>query len=350
MDAPGPGVELQEFLRATAVPALADILAALAATSRTVAAHVRRGALAGRLGAAVGLNSDGDAQKLLDMFADSAFERGLSGCSVKALASEEREGATAISADGEYLVAIDPLDGSSNIDINMTIGTVFSVLDAPAGGQESSREGEAAFLQPGHRQRAAGFALYGPQTIFVFTTGAGVHVATLDPASGNFFVTAQHLAIPEGRSEFAINMSNSRHWPGPVKAYVDDLLMGAEGPRGKDFNMRWVAAMAADAFRVLLRGGVYLYPDDARPGYQKGRLHLLYEANPIAFLIEQAGGLAIDGVNRILDIPFDDVHARTPLIFGSTDKVELARGYFLDGHRSAARSPLFGRRGLWRAS
>ena len=346
MDAPGLGVELQEFLRATTSPALADVLAALAATSRTVSAHIRRGALAGRLGAAVGVNSDGDAQKLLDMFADSAFERGLAGCSVRALASEEREGATPISAEGEYLVALDPLDGSSNIDINMTIGTVFSVLDAPAGGEAS----EAAFLQPGHRQRAAGFALYGPQTIFVFTTGAGVHVATLDPASASFFLTAQHLMIPEGRSEFAINMSNSRHWPDPVKAYVDDLLMGAEGPRGKDFNMRWVASMVADAYRVLLRGGVYLYPDDARPGYQKGRLHLLYEANPIAFLIEQAGGIAIDGVNRILDIGLDDVHARTPLIFGSTDKVELARGYFLDGHRSAARSPLFGRRGLWRAS
>ena len=342
MDAPGLGVELQEFLRATAAPALADILAALAATSRSVAAHVRRGALAGRLGAAVGVNSDGDAQKSLDMFADSAFARGLGGCSVRAFASEEREGETPIAADGEYLVALDPLDGSSNIDIDMTIGTVFSVLDAPA-------RQEAQFLQPGHKQRAAGFALYGPQTIFVFTTGAGVHVATLDPVSAKFFLTAQHLVIPEGRSEFAINMSNSRHWPGPVKAYVDDLLMGAEGPRGKDFNMRWVASMVADVYRVLVRGGVYLYPDDARPGYQKGRLHLLYEANPIALLIEQAGGLAIDGVNRILDIGFDDVHARTPLIFGSTEKVEMARGYFLDGHRSAARAPLFGRRGLWRA-
>jgi len=346
MDAPGLGVELQEFLRATTPAALADILCALAATSRSVAAHVRRGSLAGRLGAAVGVNSDGDAQKQLDMFADSAFVRGLGDCSVRAIASEEREGAPAISAGGEYLVALDPLDGSSNIEIDMTIGTVFSVLAAPATGEA----GEAAFLKPGHKQRAAGFTLYGPQTIFVFTTGAGVHVATLDPANARFFLTAQHLAIPEGRSEFAINMSNSRHWPAPVKAYVDDLLMGAEGPRGRDFNMRWVASMAADAYRVLMRGGVYLYPDDARPGYQRGRLHLLYEANPIALLIEQAGGLAIDGVNRILDIGFDDVHARTPLIFGSTDKVELARGYFLDGHRSAARAPLFGRRGLWRAS
>jgi len=162
-------------------------------------------------------------------------------------------------------------------------------------------------------------------------------------------VTHQHVTVPEGKNEFAINMSNSRHWPDPIKAYVDDLLMGAEGPRNKDFNMRWVASMVADVKRVLVRGGVYLYPDDARPGYGKGRLHLLYEANPVAFLIEQAGGLAIDGVNRILDIEYDDVHARTPLIFGSTEKVENIRNYYLDGHRSAARAPLFGRRGLWRA-
>jgi fructose-1,6-bisphosphatase I len=340
MDA--PAIELQEFLRETAPPALADILSALAATSRSVAAHARRGALAGPLGAAVSVNYDGDAQKQLDMFADRAFSRGLGGCSVRAFASEERDSATPISREGEYLVALDPLDGSSNIDVNMTIGTVFSVLDAQVG--------ERAFLQPGHRQRAAGFALYGPQTLFVFTTGAGVHVATLDPASAKFFITAQHLAIPEGRNEFAINMSNSRHWPAPVKAYVDDLLMGAEGPRRKDFNMRWVASMAADAYRVLTRGGVYLYPDDARPGYQRGRLHLLYEANPVALLIEQAGGLATDGVNRVLDIEFDDLHERTPLVFGSTDKVERLRGYYLDGGRSAARAPLFGRRGLWRAS
>ena len=162
----------------------------------------------------------------------------------------------------------------------------------------------------------------------LFTTGAGTHLATLDPASRAFFVTNQNLPCPRARNEFAINMSNSRHWPAPVQAYVDDLLMGAEGPRRKDFNMRWVASMVADVYRVLLRGGVYLYPDDARPGYGKGRLHLLYEANPVALLIEQAGGLAIDGVNRILDIEFDDLHARTPLIFGSTDKVEIGAQLF----------------------
>jgi fructose-1,6-bisphosphatase I len=342
----GQGVELHEFLRQTAPADLADTIAALAEAAAAVAGLIRQGPMAGALGAAVGVNSDGDAQKHLDMFADEAFEKALRGASVRALASEERDDVTALAPDGKFLAALDPLDGSSNIDINITIGTVFSVLDAPASATASAKD----FLQPGHAQRAAGIALYGPHTSFVFTTGAGTHAAALDPQSGRFYMTHQNLMVPDGRSEFAINMSNSRHWPAPVKAYVDDLLMGAEGPRSKDFNMRWVASMVADVFRVLVRGGVYLYPEDSRPGYGRGRLHLLYEANPVAFLIEQAGGLAIDGVNRILDIAFDDVHARTPLIFGSTDKVETVRSYYLDGHRSAARAPLFGRRGLWRAS
>jgi fructose-1,6-bisphosphatase I len=346
MDSPAVGVELHDFLRSVAPAGLAETLAALADAARGIAAHIRRGSIAGPLGAEVGVNSDGDAQKQLDIFADHAFEKGLRESPVKALASEEREAVTALNPEGHYLVALDPLDGSSNIEINMTIGTVFSVLDAP----RDRAATEADFCQPGHRQRAAGVVLYGPQTALVFTTGAGTHIATLDPANSKYYITHAHVMVPDGRPEFAINMSNSRHWPAPIRAYVDDLLMGVEGPRRKDFNMRWVGSMVADVYRVALRGGVYLYPDDARPGYAKGRLHLLYEANPVAFLIEQAGGLAIDGVNRILDKEFDDVHARTPLIFGSTEKVEIVRDYFLAGHRSASRSPLFGRRGLWRAS
>ena len=345
MDRPGLGVELQAFLRATAPEKLADVIAALADTSRVVAAHIRRGSIAGALGASAGVNSDGDTQKALDIFADRAFEQGLRECSVRALASEERDAIAPMAADGDYLVALDPIDGSSNIEVNITVGTIFSVLAAPSTPDVT----DADFLQPGHAQKAAGLVLYGPQTTFVFTTGAGTHVATLDPATSRFLVNNQCVSAPEGRNEFAINMSNTRHWPAPIKAYVDDLLMGTEGPRARDFNMRWIASMAADAYRVLLRGGVYLFPDDARPGYGKGRLHLLYEANPVAFLIEQGGGLAIDGVNRILDLELSDLHARTPLIFGATDKVELVREYFLDGHRSAARAPLFGRRGLWRA-
>jgi fructose-1,6-bisphosphatase I len=338
-------VDLHHFLAGHVEPELADLIETMAATAAEVSARVRLGSLGGELHAAVGVNIDGDTQKLLDIFADEAFETALRACSVAALASEERDDVTPMKPDGLYLVALDPLDGSSNIEVNVTVGTVFSVLDAHAGEPPAQD-----FLQPGHRQRAAGVALYGPQTSLIFTAGAGTHVATLDPESGEFILTHTHLTIPEGRHEFAINMSNSRHWPGPIKAYVDDLLMGAEGPRRKDFNMRWVGSMVADVYRVLMRGGIYLYPDDARPDYAKGRLHLLYEANPVAFLIEQAGGLAIDGVNRILDIDLTDLHQRTPLIFGATEKVEVARDYFLDGHRSAARSPLFGRRGLWRAS
>ncbi len=346
MDGHGQEEDLRQFLGRTAPADLAGVLTALADAAIEVADLIRRGPAAGALGAPVGVNSDGDTQKRIDVLADLMFEKALRGASVRAFASEERDSVTTLSPQGAFLVAVDPLDGSSNIDINVTVGAVFSVLPAPAGTGATAQD----FLQPGHAQRAAGIALFGPQTSFVFTTGAGTHGATLDPESRRFLVTAPNLVIPEARAEFAINMSNSRHWPGPVKAYVDDLLMGIEGPRRKDFNMRWVGAMIADVYRVLIRGGIYLYPDDARPGYGKGRLHLLYEANPVAFLIEQAGGMAIDGLNRILDIPFDDVHARTPLIFGATDKVEIARRYFLDGHRSAARAPLFGWRGLWRAT
>jgi fructose-1,6-bisphosphatase I len=190
--------------------------------------------------------------------------------------------------------------------------------------------------------------LYGPYLEFVFTIGSGTHGATFDPARGLFRMTRFAIAIPEGRTEFAINASNARHWPDPVKAYVADLVMGETGPRVKEYNMRWIAAMVAEAYRVLVRGGSYLYPEDARPGYRQGRLRLVYEANPIALLIEQAGGMATDGVNRILDVPPTDIHQRSPLIFGSADKVERIRGYYIDGHRSASRAPLFGKRGLLR--
>ena len=338
-------LDLHLFLDGHAEPELARLIEAMADAAAKVSGRIRQGALGGDLHAAVGVNTDGDTQKLLDIFADETFEAALAGCSVAALASEERDDVTPMKPDGGYLVALDPLDGSSNIEINMTIGTVFSVLDAHLG-----EPLERDFLQPGHRQRAAGVVIYGPQTQMIFTAGAGTHAATLDPTSGRFVVNHPHVSIPEGKHEFAINVSNSRHWPAPVRAYVDDLLMGAEGPRRQDFNMRWVASMVADVYRILMRGGIFLYPDDARPGYGRGRLHLLYEANPVAFLVEQAGGLAVDGVNRILDLDLTHLHQRTPLIFGATDKVEVARDYFLDGHRSAARSPLFGRRGLWRVS
>ncbi len=339
------GQDLGEFLSRHGAPAPARVVNAFAQSAVPVAHLIRRGPLAGATPVAVGaVNSDCVGQKALDLFADKAFERGLRGCGVRAFVSEMRDAPTIVDPEGELLVALDPLDGSSNIDANISIGSIFTVLDAPAASGASAQD----FLQPGSRQRAAGFVIYGPRTCLVFTTGAGTHVATLDPDAGAFRMSRLNLHIREGSAEFAIDASNSRHWPEPVRAYVDDCVMGDEGPRGKNFNMRWIASMVADAYRIIVRGGVCLYPDDARVGYAKGRLRLLYEANPIAMLVEQAGGLAIDGVNRILDVAPTSIHARTPLIFGSIDKVERVKRYFLHGDHSAERSPLFGKRGLLR--
>jgi fructose-1,6-bisphosphatase I len=222
------------------------------------------------------------------------------------------------------------------------VGTFFSVLDAPADSFQPTH-----FLQRGANQRAAGFVLYGPHVDFVFTCGAGVHIAGLDPDANQFRMTRIATRIPPETCEFAINASNSRHWPGPVRAYIEDCLEGEDGPRGRNFNMRWTGAAVAEVYRVLVRGGVYLYPEDSRPGYEHGRLRLLYEASPIAFLVEQAGGTAIDGFDRVLDLTPTSLHAPTPLIFGSKDKVDrVARYYAERGDTRVA--PLFARRGLLR--
>ena len=319
---------------------------AFAEAAIPVAHLIRRGPLAGAMEVAVGAaNPDGDAQKALDLFADKAFEQGLRGCGVRALVSEKRDAPTILDPEGELLVALDPLDGSSNIDANISIGSIFSVLDAPAGGGASAED----FLQPGNRQRAAGFVIYGPQTCLVFTTGAGTHVATLDPDAGTFRMSRLNLHIREGSAEFAINASNSRHWPEPIRAYVDDCVHGRRRAARQEFQH---ALDRLDGRRRLshhrARRRLSLPRRRARR-LRQGRLRLLYEANPIAMLVEQAGGLAIDGVNRILDIAPTSIHARTPFIFGSTDKVERVKRYFFDGDHSAERSPLFGKRGLLRS-
>jgi fructose-1,6-bisphosphatase I len=335
------GQPLAEFL---GEGELQTLILAIAEAGATLARRMAFGPLGGNLAALVGASLDGDGQKALDVHADETFARLLNGASVRAIASEERDTPALLDPAGAFLVALDPLDGSSNIETNVTVGSILAIFDAPAvEGFETKH-----FLEAGHKQRAAVLILYGPHLEFVFTLGAGTHVATLDPTSGLFRMTKFSLAIPEGRPEFAINAANASHWPDPVKAYVADCVMGEAGPRSKAYNMRWIASMAADAYRILVRGGCYLYPDDARAGYRQGRLRLVYEANPVAFLIEQAGGMATDGVNRILDIAPTDVHQRTPLVFGSTDKVERIRGYYIEGPRSASRSPLFGKRGLLR--
>jgi fructose-1,6-bisphosphatase I len=336
------GDNLDEFLNAKAPADIARVLSALARASLPLVRLIRRGRLAGALDAPVGLAHDGFGQKVLDVFADEVFINGLKGAGVRGAVSEERGEPVAIDAGGKLLVAIDPLDGSSNIDANISLGTFFSALDAPEGRLEA-----AHFLQPGLRQRAAGFFIYGPHAALVFTTGEGVCLATLDPDAELYRMTGVGVQIPEDSAEFAINASNARHWPEPVRAYIEDCVEGEEGPRARNFNMRWVASTVADVYRILARGGVYLYPEDSREGYEHGRLRLLYEANPAAFLVEQAGGAAIDGFNRVLDVEPVSIHARTPLIFGSKDKVERIARYYRDG-AAAQRAPLFGKRGLLR--
>ena len=339
----GLGYGLKAFLSANAPADLASVLYALAEASLPVAHLIRRGRLAGALDAAVGPAHDGIAQKALDVFADAYFINGLKGSGARGVVSEERDEPVEIDDDGTLLVAIDPLDGSSNIDANVTIGSVFSVLDAPEGEFQTGR-----FLQRGVRQRAAGLIVYGPHLAFVFTTGNGVRIATFDPDTNEYRVSGDGARIPAESNEFAINAANSRHWSGPVQAYIEDLLEGDDGPRGRNFNMRWVGSMVADVYRILIRGGVYLYPEDSRPGYERGRLRLLYEANPVAFLIEQAGGAAIDGFQRILEIEPRSIHGRTPLIFGSTAKVERIGRYYRENSASTNESPLFAKRGLLR--
>jgi fructose-1,6-bisphosphatase I len=342
LDVAWTGAELDAFLDANAPPSLARVLSAIAGSSLAVAYRISRGLLAGAMDAAVGPASDGVAQKALDVFADEAFVNWLKRADVRAVLSEERQDPVVLNAAGALLVAIDPLDGSNNIDANGSMGAFFSVLDAPADSFQPSH-----FLQRGANQRAAGFVLYGPHVDFVFSWGDGVHMAALDPDANRFHMTRVAGRIPAGTREFAINASNSRHWPGPVRAYIEDCLEGDEGPRGRNFNMRWTGAAVAEVFRILVRGGVYLYPEDSRPGYERGRLRLLYEANPIAFLIEQAGGAAIDGFQRVLDLTPASLHARTPLIFGSKDKVERVARYYAEGSDTRI-APLFARRGLLR--
>jgi fructose-1,6-bisphosphatase I len=234
---------------------------------------------------------------------------------------------------GEYLLLFDPLDGSSNIDVNVSIGTIFSVLKKPEG---SPGVTEQDFLQNGAQQVAAGYCIYGPQTTLALTVGQGVAMFTLDREQGSFVLTKEHVQIPADTKEFAVNMSNMRHWDAPVKRYVDECLAGKEGPRGKDFNMRWIASMVADVHRILTRGGIFMYPWDKREPNKPGKLRLMYEANPMSWLVEQAGGAATNGYERILDIPATQLHQRVSVVLGSKNEVERVTQY----HREArAHSP-----------
>ena len=323
-----------------AVPeTLRDVLGRLAGVVAGIARRIARDGIDEQLGSALGTSAGGDRQKALDRIADDAFRAALAGSAVRFYASEELETAIELNPAGTLALAIDPLDGSSNIDVDVTIGTIFGIYPAAV-------TAEASFLRPGSELIAAGYAVYGPQCCLVASCGTGVLKYVLDPETGTFVLVARDLRVPEQSAEFAINASNYRHWPAPIRAYIDDCVAGAEGPRARDFNMRWVASLVAEAHRILTRGGVFLYPRDDRKGYELGRLRLVYECAPIAFLITQAGGGATDGQDPILDRVPDGLHARTPFVFGSAEKVARVAAYHdLPAEETSA---LFGKRGLFR--
>jgi fructose-1,6-bisphosphatase I/sedoheptulose-1,7-bisphosphatase len=350
---------------------ITDVALACKAISRKVAF----GGLAGVLGSAGSGNVQGEEQKTLDVLSNQIFLRANEwGGHVAAMASEEMDDISLPPGKyprGKYLLAFDPLDGSSNIDVNVSVGSIFSITRAP----DPSREATAAdFLQPGREQVCAGYAIYGPSTMLVLTLGSGTHAFTLDPVLGEWVLSHPNLSVPRSTREFAINASNSRFWEPAVRRYVDECLAGRTGPRGADFNMRWIASLVAETHRILMRGGVFLYPKDyrgspqvnashcpppggpgqlgsgpalPRPQPNAGRLRLLYEASPIAFLIEQAGGMASTGRSRLMDVQPDALHQRIGFVFGSADEVERIEAYHREPPADTFQSPLFGKRGLF---
>ena len=320
---------VEEQRQNNSIPAeLRLLIEVVARACKTIAHSVGKGALGDILGSAETENIQGEVQKKLDVISNEILlEANEWGGHLAAMASEEMESIHPIPnryPKGEYMLLFDPLDGSSNIDVNVSIGTIFSVLKAPEGmGQPT----EADFMQAGSKQVAAGYAVYGPQTMLVLTTGNGVNCFTLDREMGSWVLTQRDMKIPVKTKEFAINMSNARHWHEPVKRYVNELLAGDTGPRGVNFNMRWIASMVADVHRILNRGGIFMYPADTRDLAMPGKLRLMYEANPMAFIVEQAGGAATDGTTRIMDIQPHKLHQRVPVFLGSRDEVEVVTSY-----------------------
>ena len=311
---------------ASVPPGLQDLLVALTNTCAALSDEVAQGALIGILGSAGTGNVQGEVQQKLDVIANDLLVAGVQSCqSLAGIASEEIEDPLPVGKGvGDYLLLFDPLDGSSNIDVNVSIGTIFSILKKP---NPNAPLTTADFLQAGRTQVAAGYVVYGPQTTLAISLGEGVDVFTLDAVSGNFLLIKQGVRISESTREFAINMSNMRHWAAPVKRYVDECLAGSGGVRQKDFNMRWIASMVADVHRVLSRGGVFMYPWDQRDPQKPGKLRLMYEANPMGFLVEQAGGAVINGVDTILDLQPKALHERVSVILGSKEEVNLLRQY-----------------------
>jgi len=336
---------------------LLDVALACKAIARTVA-FGELGSVLGQHAAEpevdLGVNVQGEEQKRLDVISNDYFTQMTEwGGHLAGMASEELEQPYQIPATqtrGKYLLVFDPLDGSSNLDVNVTVGSIFSILRAPQAVIDSGRDVvEADFLQPGTQQLAAGYALYGPSTMLMLTVGNGVAGFTLDPNLGQFMLTHPHVRVPEDSQEFAINASNSRFWEAPIKRYVDECLAGKTGPRGKDFNMRWIASMVAEAHRILMRGGVFMYPRDTKDASKPGRLRLLYEANPIGMIMEQAGGRASTGREPMLTVAPTALHQRIGLVFGSKNEVERIERYHREPVAYKDDNPLFAERSLFRA-
>ena len=329
----------------------------VALACKAIAKSVSYGALADMLGhhptsQGSSVNVQGETQQKLDVLSNDLFVRMNEwGGHLAGMASEEMEAPYPVPPHlprGKYLLVFDPLDGSSNIDVNVSVGSIFSILRAPPHVCDGEALTDNDFLQPGCQQVAAGYALYGPSTMLVLSVGSGVHGFTLDPMMGEFMLTHADLRIPEDTHEFAINASNARFWEAPVKRYVDECLAGKTGPRGKDFNMRWIASMVAEAHRILMRGGVFLYPRDTKDASKPGRLRLLYEANPIGFLMEQAGGRASTGQLPMLEVTPTNLHQRIGLVFGSKNEVERIERYHHEPARKQVDNPLFSERSLFR--
>ncbi|MDD1791618.1 class 1 fructose-bisphosphatase [Enterovibrio sp. ZSDZ42] len=318
------------------------LLNAIVTACKEIADDVNRGQLINVLGSAKTENIQGETQKKLDVISNDVILRSLEWSGhLGGMASEEMEEAYPIPSrypKGKYLLVFDPLDGSSNTEVNVSIGTIFSILRCPEGIEEPTEED---FLQPGSRQVCAGYVLYGPATNLVLTTGQGVNGFTLDRDIGEFILTHRKLSIPDQTSEFAINMANQRHWEPAIKRYIDEVVAGEDGPRGRNFNTRWVASMVAEVHRILMRGGIFLYPMDSRENVQEGRLRLLYEANPMGFIIEQAGGIASTGRQRLMEVKPNRLHQRVPVIIGAKEEVERVELYhsLMDQERSDSTPP-----------
>ncbi len=315
---------------------------------KRISTLIGKGALAGAPGEAGSANAQGEAQMRLDIMANDIFVRTNEwGGQLSGMLSAERETPYQIPSEyprGRYLLLFDPLDGSSNVDVNVPVGSIFSVLRCPDDVREPS---EQHFLQPGAAQVCAGYAIYGPSTMLILATGAGVNGFTLNREIGEFMLTHPHLKIPEETSEFAINASNSRHWEPAIKRYVNECLAGKSGPRGRDFNMRWIASLIAETHRILLRGGVFMYPRDRKDLTEPGRLRLLYEANPIGFIVEQAGGRASTGMCPILEVSPTSTDQRISFVFGARAEVERIERFHRDHNDFEFDAPLFGTRGLF---